>query len=192
MWKRRERVNWPNLIEGFRCSPDLCGQLQRVRAPVSYTQVSFHGQFTCLNTNQYRLCAVPRLGINFFFFDGGEHRRHRPFDFPFFVFLACDDDPTVFFFSRIRSSSIVILRRLSRQLLGTRFFFSFPYFPYFLAQSFWMSWNLLTLIKEANFFAAASLLMLSSWSSYSSRKWLFTMTLYKVISQRGSRQILFK
>ena len=68
MWKRRERVNWPNLIEGFRCSPDLCGQLQRVRAPVSYTQVSFHGQFTCLNTNQYRLCAVPRLGINFFFF----------------------------------------------------------------------------------------------------------------------------
>ena len=97
MWKRRERVNWPNLIEGFRCSPDLCGQLQRVRAPVSYTQVSFHGQFTCLNTNQYRLCAVPRLGITFFFFDSGEHRR--PFDFPFFVFLACDDDPTVFFFT---------------------------------------------------------------------------------------------
>ena len=188
--KERERVNWPKLIEGFRYSPDLCGQLQRVRAPVFYTQVSFHGQFTCLNTNQYRLCAVPRLGITFFFFSIAESTG-GPSTFPFLYFShAMTIQP--FFFSRIRSSSIVILRRLSRQLLGTRFFFSFPYFPYFLAQSFWMSWNLLTLIKEANFFAAASLLMLSSWSSYSSRKWLFTMTLYKVISQRGSRQILFK
>lgn len=58
----REKVNWPNLISGI----SLYSPARRVRAkeareraaPFSNPKVSFHGQFTCLNTNHYIDCCV--------------------------------------------------------------------------------------------------------------------------------------
>lgn len=137
----------------------MCGQKRRERGPpFSNPKVSFHGQFTCLNTNQYIDCCVGaggeiwcRLGKCIFRQreysltggGGGDdigRSYHPTFPFIFFDFLACAMIQPVFFppffLSRRHSRSVahcclILLekKRLKRQLLGVLLLYSFLFFP---------------------------------------------------------------